>query len=540
MEKIRGIIEKIFLQKVSLAAYLSVFLGVIAIRVFVEQFLARAAEISIYEIFIEYIHNLFFFGISFVLIWLLLSLVLKSNPKKFTGIFSWASLLIILPPILDMAKTRGEVFWSFYVLGGPRELARNLVTFFGDLPSGIVYFGTRIVFAAAILLIFIFIYARTKELVKAFWGALGTYLILFIMGCFPSIFFMFLGVPFLDLKIADVKPFRVAQFFGSPQKIWGIEPFGIKYAFAYKLDIIYFLMLVFFLAVMLFFVSRTKFMAVAKNFRLPQLVYHSGLFFIGMGLGLLQFRENFSLNIFSLAAVATLLLSVWLAWKASVVVNDIYDLEIDRISNAERPLPSGAFGLSGYIQFGFLCFLLSLLGGLTIGFKFFVLLLVYQIIAWFYSAEPLRLKKFPGVATFVSSLASLMVLFLGYILVADGQTVGTLSWRIILLLILGYTLSIPIKDFKDVEGDGKYHIWTVPVLFGEKKGRLIVGTGIFISYIASVFFLNELKLFFWALLGGSITFLAVTSKKTKPTEMFWWVLGVAFLYGLILVKTVFL
>jgi len=168
-----------------------------------------------------------------------------------------------------------------------------------------------------------------------------------------------------------------------------------------------------------------------------------------------------------------------------------------------------------------------------------MLLLVYQIIAWFYSAPPFRLKKFPVIATFVSSLASLMVLFLGYILMSSDQTIYTLSWRIILLLIICYTISIPIKDFKDIEGDKKYGIWTIPVIFGEKNARIIVAICHFCSYILSVFFLNELRLFFWAIVFGAINYAIVISKKINPRRVFWWVLGTVSVYLLIMVKIVF-
>jgi 4-hydroxybenzoate polyprenyltransferase len=104
---------------------------------------------------------------------------------------------------------------------------------------------------------------------------------------------------------------------------------------------------------------------------------------------------------------------------------------------------------------------------------------------------------------------------------------------------LAFTLSLPIKDFKDIEGDKKYGIWTIPVIFGEDRARLIVAAGIFISFVASVFFLNALNLFFWAIAFGGGAFLILINKKIKTTNLFWWMLVLVFLYGLILLKGVF-
>ncbi len=256
-----------------------------------------------------------------------------------------------------------------------------------------------------------------------------------------------------------------------------------------------------------------------------------------MGLGLLAYPENFNLNFFSGLAAIVFLASVWLAWKASVIVNDLYDFEIDIISNAERPLQKGTFEKKEYAQLGIIFFILSVFGALLISQKHFFLLLLYQFLAWAYSAGPFRLKRFPGVATLVSACASLLILFAGFTLFSGDQNLHGLSWRIIFLMLFSLTLSLPIKDFKDIEGDKKNGIWTIPVIFGEEKGRLIVGAGVFLSFVLSVVFLNEFKLFWWALLFGALAFWFVATKK--PRQIFWWVMGAVSAYGLILVKITF-
>jgi 4-hydroxybenzoate polyprenyltransferase len=137
-------------------------------------------------------------------------------------------------------------------------------------------------------------------------------------------------------------------------------------------------------------------------------------------------------------------------------------------------------------------------------------------------------------------MASLMILFVGFEVFSGDENIRGLSWRIIILLLASFTFSLPIKDFKDMEGDKKDGVWTIPVIFGEEKGRIIVGAGIFISFMLSVFLLNELKLFWWALIFGIFSFWVINNKKIKPQSFFWWFLGIVFVYGLILVKVVFL
>jgi len=539
MEKVRKLIEEWEKKEITPVTFLVVFLAVITVRLFVEQFIARAVPLNFSEVVMEYVHNIYFFSILIIALWVFLSLMLKVKPQKLAGIFIWASLLVILPPIIDIIRTKGEVYWSFYLLSSVADLKTQFMTVFGHLPSGIMYFGTRITFILAIILLSALVYIKTRDWLKTVFSAIGTYVILFALGAFPSLFAYFYFPIFEKKPISGIYSFQIAQLFGFPGRIWGLNSVDLTHSFAYKLEIVFFPVLLGILTILFFLISREKFWAVIKNFRYPQLIYHSGLFFVGVGLGYLNYPESFSLNIFSFFTVIVLLLSIFLAWKASVVINDIEDVEIDKITNSSRPLPQKIFNEKEYFHFGMICLFLSLLGGLTISPVFFVLLLIYQILAFFYSAKPYRLKKFPLIATATSSLASIFILFMGFALMSSGQTFQNMPWRITLLLFITYTISIPIKDFKDVEGDKKEKIWTVPVIFGDKKGRLIVATGVFISFILSVFFLAELKLFFWALLFGIISFAIINSSKINPKRLPWWMLGPVIFYLLILVKIVF-
>ncbi len=533
---LRDLLEK----RVSAMTWLLTFLGVMFLRSFVEQFIAVTKSITLLETVLEFIHNFYFFSLTILLLWLLLSLILKIKPQKLSYALIFSLFLAITPPLIDIVKTHGQIYWSFYLLSSPPELWQQYLTVFGHLPSGIVYFGTKITFLAVVFLAAIFLWFMTKSFWKTLLGALATYSVLFFMGAFPSLFYYAYTFFTPTKKISEIHGFDIAGFFGSPEKILGVIFPSFQYTLAYKLNYIYFIVLVFTLMVLFRFISREKFMAVLKNLRLPQIVYHGGMFFIGLGLGFLQYRDNFHLSLFTFLAIIILLLSIIFSWMASVVINDIHDFKIDRISNPDRPLTQNVFTVPEYFQFGAACFFLAFLGGLTIGLSFAMLIVVYQILAWFYSAPPYRIKKFPVLATLISAVASLVILFLGYILVSNNQTLSGLSWRIILLLLIAYTISLPIKDFKDIAGDKEDGIWTIPVIFGEKKGRLIVATSVFISYALSVFFLNEMKLFFWAMLFGAATFAVINNQKIKPRDLPARVLGLVSIYFFILVWIAFL
>jgi 4-hydroxybenzoate polyprenyltransferase len=539
MKRLEKIIRNLLEKDINPLIWIMAFLSMVTARLFLEKVIASSKPVNIPESIIEFLQTFYFFLLAFLLIWLILSFIFKLKPQKLALVLAYGLFLIILPPILDLLKTGGAVYWSFYLLSSPGDLLRQYVSIFGYLPSGIVYFGTKITFILTVLVSAGLVWILTKKIARTVFGAIAVYSALFFMGSFPTVFYYAYVYFSGSGKILNIHSFEIAGFFGTVSQIFGVEIPSLQYALAYRLDFFYFLLLILILIFFFYRTSREKFWAVANNLRFPQIIYHFGLFFVGMGLGILQYPQNFSLNIFSVAASLVLLASIWLSWEASVVVNDLNDFGIDQISNSARPLPRKIFTLEEYRQFGIICFLLAILGGLTVGPIFAIILIIYQIIAWFYSSETYRLKKYPGVATFVSSIALILILFLGFILMSDGQTIHTLSWRIILLLIITYTISIPLKDFKDISGDGKYGVWTIPVLFGEKKARLIIAANLFISYVLSVFFLNELRLFWWAIIFGTVSFLITTNKEIQIKKLLWYNLGAVSVYGIILVKIVF-
>lgn len=520
-------------------AWIFSFAGIIVVRLFLDNFVAGRGKFTLASP--TDVHNLLFFLLVIISLWLWLAFCIQKNPIKLSNIVLWASLIIIFPPILDMLKTGGAVFWSPYLFSGFHELGPQLFSFLGNLPTGMVYFGTRIMAAICVLAFFFFIFLKTKNIWRTLTGALGAYGILFFFVSFPSwlsfVYYFFQG----SKKITEVASVDIVQFAGAPRLIFGLEfAENLKHSLSFNLNLIYFPLLLGLLAVLFFWTNKNKFWALAKNARLPQLLGHSGLFFAGLWLGYLAYPGNFNWNIFSAFAVLDLLAAICLAWLASVAVNDICDLSIDAISNPARPLPEKALTIDEYRQAGVIFFILSLFGGFIVNPKFAALLLVYQAIAWMYSSRPFHLKRLPIAATLLAAIDLIMVLFIGFTLISGDNNIQGLSWRVILLLLLTLTLALPLKDFKDIEADEKHGIRTLPVILGEEKGRLAIAVWTFISFALTVFFLNEFRLFWWAVFCGAAAFLVIVNKKINPRHFFWWVLGIAAVYGIILMKIIFL
>jgi 4-hydroxybenzoate polyprenyltransferase len=605
LKKVQKIISMIEDANVSFGLFVSTFLAIILVRTLVEEWLAdfsgKDAAMFVYEFY----HKFFFFLIALIFFTLLLSKTLKTSFKKIANVLLFGYLILVTPPMVDSYLSGGRGYWSFYDFGSLPQLVKNFFTFFDNTPEIGITYGVR--FEIILSLIFIFMYSLIKlyglnndkyqitndqsnpkiknkkifniyefihckliencklkivnlksgRLLKSLCIALivtiSAYSIFYILGTFPSWFtILFQGFSKGFLNVTDVD---TATLFITPGNLLSSHINDFVSALNVKLDIVYSLFITLIILAIFWSYSRTKLIAFIKNSRFPQIIYHSGLLIVGMGLGIYFTNSQLDLDLINILAIILALESVVCAWLASVVVNDIEDEEIDKITNPARPLPQKIFTREQYSLIGIILFVASLVFSSIISVKMTMLLAFYQAIAWIYSASPIRLKRFPLVSTFVSAVASLMVLFSGYIIVSPEQNIHGLPFSIIMLLAVSYTLSLPTKDLKDIEGDKRNGVYTIPVVFGEKWGRIIIGSGIFFSFFLSVIFLNEPRLFWWAVIFGSLSFWIVAivpNKKiypvpnykfwygVQPKRLPWWILGTVTVYGIILVRIIFL
>jgi 4-hydroxybenzoate polyprenyltransferase len=185
-------------------------------------------------------------------------------------------------------------------------------------------------------------------------------------------------------------------------------------------------------------------------------------------------------------SVATLLPVLWGALMAAVLnsasnaINQIYDLEIDRVNKPRRPLPSGAlslreawsFTLAGYALAWVLAWL-AVPPGLEARRECFWIVVFTSVLVWAYSAPPFRTKAH-GIWANVTIAIPRGVL----LKVAGWSTVKTVldvePWfigAIFGLFVLGASTT---KDFADIEGDRAGGCNTLPILYGVKRAAWMI------------------------------------------------------------------
>lgn len=543
MSFLARIIRSIEFSPTSVGLFSVAFVSLIVSRLLVESWLFGFPVRSGTFLFYEWSHNFSFFLVAFLLFIPLLRFFARISFRTASSIMLFGFLIILTPPVIDFVVSDGRGVWSFYIFDGFPGLLKRYFTFFGDRPDMGITYGVRVEVALVTIFVSWYVFLKTRRLFRALGAGIASYTLLFFLGTFPS--WMAIIMHGVVSGSGSIQASDVAGIFLSPFSFFSrgaIDPRSILNA---KMSLVYSLLLLPLFAALVFRWDKKVFFALFRNARFPQMLYHGGLLGMGMGLAFFFTRPVEVFDFFDFLGAASLLSATLFAWYASVVVNDTFDEAIDQKTNSFRPLPSRAIEPVLYRTIGALFFAASLFLSALVSVSSALFLFAYQALAWAYSAPPFRLKRFPVVASLLSAVASLLVLFAGYTLISSDGSIRTLPTSIVFLFLFAYTASIPLKDFKDIEGDRSDSVWTLPVLLGPDRAKLFIASGMFVSFLASVFVFRAPQLFLLALLFGGWSFWGVLSMRDAKVvagkrktgrityrSVLWWILGIVFLYGL--------
>ena len=177
-----------------------------------------------------------------------------------------------------------------------------------------------------------------------------------------------------------------------------------------------------------------------------------------------------------LSSFIPLFIVVFLITGAGNALNDLFDVEIDRINRPDRPLPSGAISKRSALYLAVLFFTIGvgvsgLLGSLC--------LLVAVVNSGLLVVYASHLKRTPLIGNLsVAYLTGSTFLFGGAVLGFDGA-------RVVLILSLLATLATLsreiIKDLLDMKGDSLRGARTLPILFGERPALYLSALSLFMA-----------------------------------------------------------
>ena len=163
-----------------------------------------------------------------------------------------------------------------------------------------------------------------------------------------------------------------------------------------------------------------------------------------------------------------------LVCATSQAVNDWFDRHVDAINEPQRPIPSGRIPGRWGLYLAIAWTLLSLAVALTLGPWGFGAAVVALVLAWAYSAPPVRLKEngwWGNAACGVSYEGIAWIT--GAAVMAGGAMPDARSVALAALYSLGTHGIMTLNDFKAVAGDRQMGVRSLPVQLGVQRAAQV-------------------------------------------------------------------
>ena len=244
-----------------------------------------------------------------------------------------------------------------------------------------------------------------------------------------------------------------------------------------------------------------------KLFRVGNLAFLAALLYVmekWVAVPLLQmekFQEQMPWWILTL-----FILSVICIAAGGYVINDYFDVKIDRINRPDDLIVTRVISRDAAMRWFQVLTVIGIVAGLTVAWwaRSWNLLFIYVVIPgllWFYSASYKRMLLVGNlIVAFISALVPLLVAIinadylkhlyneaLAYTPIV-GQLYVWLGGFALFSFLLTWAREV-VKDIEDVEGDREMECRTMPIVWGEKASKvvittLVLATMILISYLA--------------------------------------------------------
>jgi geranylgeranylglycerol-phosphate geranylgeranyltransferase len=171
---------------------------------------------------------------------------------------------------------------------------------------------------------------------------------------------------------------------------------------------------------------------------------------------------------------------------SAIVLNDYFDLEVDKINTPDRPLPAGIVSPSEAIVLTVIATAVGLTAAFMIGIPAFVLCVIFWVIGFLYNWK-FKEAGLPGNLMVSSSVA--ITFILGGIAVAEPwNKVVWLFGLMAFFIDLGEEIA---GDAMDIEGDKKRNSKSIAIVRGRSfaltVSSLLFGVVVLISFIPVIF-----------------------------------------------------
>jgi len=470
----------------------------------------------------------------FLTIFILLRILTKERIEIISRLLIVSSFTILIPPIIDLIVQRGYAVPYVLFTGSFSDLFKSFLTFGGAVPNATsgATLGLKIEILIGMLAVGFYVFYKTKKWWRAILGVFLFYVIIFLFASSLSLIFEIKNLAtgnsqtfnaknisnfyYLDEPINSRTNYNYRTFIVDKNNLAVTRFEDIKNQYSITLSITCLLIAVFLLGWWFWIYDKKKFWAVIKNFRPLRIIPYFFLISLGIVLGI-EFSGRHPIgSLFDFLSFISLFLAFLFTGFFLVWENDQYDIEIDKITNQQRPLVKKIFSLEEWRTIKYLFLLIALNFAFLLGLYQFIFIILFLSVYHIYSAPPLRLKRFLGISSLLVAVGALIPVWMGFFLSSGTENFKVFPAKYIFGILAIVFLGENVKNLKDIEGDRKNKIHTLPVVLGEEKGKLTAGILTFFStlLIPVIFFMNVYA-FFTAVFFGVVFFFMINRKDFK-------------------------
>lgn len=200
---------------------------------------------------------------------------------------------------------------------------------------------------------------------------------------------------------------------------------------------------------------------------------------------------------------------VVLITAAGNVVNDLFDIGIDRINRPDRPLPSGEITPGTARSFAALLFLSGVVLCIFTNSLCFAIAVFNSAVLILYAS---RFKKTMVTGNVAVSYLSASIFLFGGAFAGIGGLLANLP--IFAITFLAMMAREVLKDVEDVEGDEVAGAKTFPIAFGIQKSSLIAIVFVLLAIGASILPFSRWGV--WYLVGITIADIVILAGVLRP------------------------
>ncbi len=434
----------------------------------------------------SFIHILSFFLSIFLSVMIVIKLFCSTDLKKVLKTCITFFPIIWLAPIFDILFWIGPGSKMLYLTPELHEgMLYRFFTFGGDFLQPGITPGQRIEVLLILLAICMYLRIKGTSWIKSISASFITY----------CIFFVYVSLPFLiDLDVIKGQfPVTIRNFY-----LVSIASQGI---------------------IILFLANKNIFIELIKDIRPIRIFHYITMLIFGIIVAYVAGNKTSLIQLDSAYGYKFFFLFVSIVAAAifSIIINNLEDIEIDKVSNPDRPTITGKIPLVVYRNIGIWSFVVSIIYAWAVGFfyLFFMTLVISNY--YIYSASPLRFKRIPFFSKLAISLNSLIMVYMGFYLSSDTLNLPS---SVVWYVILSITAVANFIDIKDFEGDKLAGVHTLPTLLGLDRSKILIGIFFVISYLSMHFIIDDRALIPIFLIGGVIQFLQINWKNYHEKYVF--------------------